>query len=337
MTENNDNQLFQLLSEKGYDEHFVKSMLPSWWDDSVSKNPLGKQELIGHLSRATGTHFHSSEEGALEVEFELPHVRKLKRGVIYTPDQLTPVMSIAYSLARIAAKSCVFPYTPLSDSPFDVISDLKERGAKFTSFKALLTESWKHGIPVLYLENLPNTSKMDGMAVFTENRPVIILSKKTDIPSWMSFILAHEMGHIAKGHCLPDQILVDEDLHTPPEGEQDIEEDEADNFALNLLSSGVDLTEELNREYTANQLLEKAMDLQRIHGLDAGHVILRYGYLKNKWGLAISLVRGLSKETESPIDMTKEALYRYIKKDAVPVDSIKLLFKICGLIKNNKQ
>ena len=59
---------------------------------------------------------------------------------------------------------------------------------------------WAHGVPVMYWRNLGTASENGWHGGSTNGRPVIILSKASQLWAWQLFILAHEVGHVALGH-----------------------------------------------------------------------------------------------------------------------------------------
>src|SRR5262249_8236740 len=95
---------------------------------------------------------------------------------------------------------------------------------------------WSHGIPVIGVSHLPKKSKrFDGVAMYCEERPVIVLASAKDGPPWLAFHLAHELGHIMRGHVKPGEaVFVDADLKAAVGGSTEVE---ADEFGLELLTS----------------------------------------------------------------------------------------------------
>ncbi|MCE0485192.1 MAG: hypothetical protein LV479_13270, partial [Methylacidiphilales bacterium] len=103
----------------------------------------------------------------------------------------------------------------------------------------LLGLCWSLGIPVIHLRVFPLTSKrMAAMAIRTGNRHVILIGRDAMFPAPVAYYIAHELGHIFRGHLSENSAIVD--LEMPDElHERDSEETEADDFGLSLLSSGI--------------------------------------------------------------------------------------------------
>jgi Zn-dependent peptidase ImmA (M78 family) len=66
------------------------------------------------------------------------------------------------------------------------------------SLSALLSWCADAYIPVLHIHKLPG-KKMTGLVVREDGRFAIVLSRK-GTPAELLFHLAHELGHIARGH-----------------------------------------------------------------------------------------------------------------------------------------
>jgi Zn-dependent peptidase ImmA (M78 family) len=81
---------------------------------------------------------------------------------------------------------------------------------EFIDLQGLLQFCWNCGIPVVYFDRYPKfQDKFDGMVAFFDHRPVIVISLNQSSKAWLTFILAHQLGHIVKGHA-NNTILIDE-------------------------------------------------------------------------------------------------------------------------------
>jgi Zn-dependent peptidase ImmA (M78 family) len=76
---------------------------------------------------------------------------------------------------------------------------------------------------------------MQAITVRLGNQYVILIGRDSRFPAWIAFILAHELGHIVRGHIDDSAALLemDDPLQVP---ERDNEELQADAFALALLT-----------------------------------------------------------------------------------------------------
>lgn len=325
-------KIFRKLNEAGFSEAYVRSLLPSWWDDRVSDNPAGLSEFNLALSRNLGVDVRGLSADEPRVEFRLPGVQKLKRSVKYTESQLTPAVSVALSAARVAAQATRNPYTPLPPA-MELRQTILDSNARYVSLKALLRICWDHGIPVLHVSQYPDgMPKMDGLAVLLKDRPVIVISKITPFSSWMSFVLAHEMGHVANHHCDSGEMIVDESLDETTYSGEDIDEQEreADEYAMKLLSGDYDITKLAEVATSPEDLAHAAMTIQRNTGIDAGHLILRYAYQSKNWDLAIATLKGLDVGGQAQSNILIPLEYE-LDFDAVSQGAITFLLRACGV------
>ena len=76
---------------------------------------------------------------------------------------------------------------------------------------------------------------MDAVVMDVNGRPVIALTKNHKHESDLSFLLAHEMGHIFHNHLEQGQILVDTRVDESI-NERDEQENQANVFAIELLT-----------------------------------------------------------------------------------------------------
>src|SRR5690606_26024587 len=92
-------------------------------------------------------------------------------------DELNVAASLGIALARLAVFATRRPYVGLpNDSAvlYAMVRSITGRG--HVDFEGLLALCWAHGIPVLFLKEMPrNTKRMTGMAVMVDGRPAILL------------------------------------------------------------------------------------------------------------------------------------------------------------------
>ena len=330
-----DNILHQ-LEKSGFSSGYINNMLPDWWDPSATDNPVGLAEFKLLLSRNLSLDIASlsADDDQLDLRFKLPHVRKLKRGVRYSDIQLTPAMSVALTCARIAANSFSREYSPLPDALSLHNYVLENLSAKYVSFKSLLMACWHHGIPVIHVSNYPDgMPKMDGMVTVINDRPIIVLSKLTPYNAWMSFILAHEIGHLALGHCNSGELLIDEDLESSKIDNEALDDDEsaADKYALDLLGGENDFKGILSTSMSPTQMARRAMEYHRSHNVDAGHILLRFAFSSGEWQGPMTALKALDTKT-NPINLIREGQKNYLDDDLASESSMTFLKKMTGTI-----
>jgi len=195
---------------------------------------------------------------------QLRHSRRVER------DELAAAMLVAQRVAEAAIRN-LRTESAVHDLPADPLrwrQELLARG-RIPDLETVVADLWHRGIPVLHLEALP-APKFHGMALVLGNRPVIIVGHGQDGPAWLLFTIAHEAGHIARGHCVPDAPVVD----ATDETDTSEMEQQADAYAFAGLSGGV---EPLAFDgIDARALAERADREEGEHRVDAGHLILRW-------------------------------------------------------------
>lgn len=204
-------------------------------------------------------------------------------------------------------------------------------------FDALLALCWKHGIPVLALPHLPiGIRKMDGAALQVGDRPAIVVARKKSSRAGLSFILAHEVGHICSGHLYPGSSIVDISLQETStyqtDGSNNGQEREADDFALRVLG-GDEAMNAIGRwplDADAVELAVLARETARDLAVEPGHLILRHAFESRRWPLATASQRFLS-EDFSPVKALLDQLISNIHLDALGADLQDLLVQVTGI------
>src|SRR5215510_9769204 len=85
--------------------------------------------------------------------------------------------------------------------------------APWVNLASLVDYCWSVGLPVIHISAFPpKAKKMDRLAYARNGRSAIVLCKNTHQSAYLSFILAHEIGHIIRGHINSDGVLIDEQV-----------------------------------------------------------------------------------------------------------------------------
>src|SRR4051812_10148348 len=101
------------------------------------------------------------------------------------------------------------PYSPIPDAA-EMRQTILQR-ARWVGLKGLLNYCWSRGMPVLHVNCFPPGAKRpDGFTLRRDGRPVVVLCREEKQPSWLLFILAHELGHLGYGHIPENGALLDE-------------------------------------------------------------------------------------------------------------------------------
>mgnify|MGYP001203049749 FL=1 len=286
---------FESLKAAGYPRPYVERLLPDWWDHSLFKTSAGAFQFALLLKQRLGLVVNFAQDGSLAIDAATPNARfKRRRGT--EEGALNIAASLGMALARLSIFSAGAPYSPLPPDP-NYIGHLVRQisGTNSVGFEGLLALCWAQGIPVLFLKDLPKTSKrMTGMAVSVQGRPAIVLGFNSPQHARQLFVLAHELAHIVCGHVGENGVLIDEDIAEVTDAlagsdatRKDAEEKEADSFALALLRNGhTNVLKAIGRPDSAAVLASNAVIAGEQLGVDPGHLILSYARENDDWARA---------------------------------------------------
>ena len=305
--------LYKRLRAVGFDEPFVKrNLLPDWWDDSLATVPSNRAMAEASISRMLGFPL-----GALrnhKQALELPAISdfRLKRSKKTNPSEIAPAVLLAFQAARSVLR-VIPPASFVGQLSAEDVRKTILRDRKFIDLAALVECSWSKGIPVFHLPDLPKLSKkFVGMAMFCEGRPAIVLASGHDSPAWVAYQLAHELGHILRGHVTADsEPLVDGDFDGVDNGEQ---EDEANRFACEVLTGNPEPNLQPVYGMTAPKLVHVANQIARKESIDPGVYALVYGKNAGRMGVAQNALKllGLDRGARTTISDT---LRRYLPEE----------------------
>jgi hypothetical protein len=311
------NGLLSKLRSAGIPPSFAQMMLPVWWEDEVALDPAGLQQAQLYLARAFNIELQS-----LTAEGETPRFRvtprkfKLNRNVF--EDNVLVSANYVTGIARVALQGFPTEQTLPSANPADLRKIILSRH-QCVSLNALLEWCASAGIPVMHVERLPG-KKMTGLVVRDEDRYAITLSKKGH-PSHLLFHLAHEIGHIAKGHLSSDGVVADEKID---DGDGNQLEKEADAYAICLLNGGDIRYRAGGVIPNARALYEAAVRKGAETRVDVGHVIANYGHNQGRYAMANAALGNLGEPTQGS-SVINAAFFEAIDRDLLSDDQLELL------------
>ena len=283
---------YEMLKNEGYSKSLVEKFLPDWWDDSLLKTSAGVFQFANILQQKLGLSVNFSPSGEFLVTSNNEQCR-FKRRRDTDISELSMSANLGRALGRVAIHCAKNPYTPLPSSASELRASALELSDKgYVNFDSLLRFCWQSGIPVLFLDFLPTKAKrMAGMVTRIDDRPVILLGYKNEQHAKQLFVLAHELGHLQRGHIKSNETLIDDDLESITEkisgdgkNRQDAEEREADEFALKLIRGDLKtVTDNLGRPTSPAVLVANAIKISKSIHVDPGHIILSFAYQSNDW------------------------------------------------------
>lgn len=319
----NMKDLYSKLKTVGYNPKYIQSLLPDWWDDEIADTPAGLQQASLILGQHFGVRAETLWTESAEPILRLPQGIRFKHRDNVEVDDLGIACALAQSLSRTVLKA--FPEKPLPRFYLDAGVLRQQLLAKrnWIDFQCLLQYCFDLGIPIIYLQHLPNRAKkMEGLAFEQNGRPVIVLTRGRP-HGYMLFDLAHELGHISLGHVNAERSVVDQKIDSEAS-----EEDEraANRFALELLTGNPECKiVPVGRWLNGCELAAAAMIHAEKNQVDPLHIILNYGHTKNLWGAANAAIKEIAGNELSDQEILCNALFQSLDFDALSKDEYALL------------
>lgn len=304
------NALRSKLRAHGLTDEVVNLAWPSWWTDEAEASASAQAELRFTVARRLGLDARSLLEHD-EPSF-LWKVASFKNLGTVTEAEIYANVSFGTSLARVL--TAAVPSVPLPDlSAGRLRAELKRSGP--IVLPSILSLCWAIGIPVVQLAVFPLPARrMVAMTVKVGDRFAILLAKESRFPAQIAYYLAHELGHIAKGHLAstPAMVEVEDPLENRTRDEP--EELAADAYALELLTGESEprvLTEA--RRYSAAGLARAAVESAAELGIDAGTLLLCFGHSTGRWDKATAALKKIySRDDAVGLTINRAALSQLV-------------------------
>ena len=330
-------EIYKTVATLGMTRAQVRALLPSWWDPAYEIESNGAIERGLHVSRRLNLDLGALMAGRAKPKGALFNVAYKHRADV-APDKLIASSLISSSLAEAIIAALEAPYRALPSTPGALRAAAAHIGYDQLGFDALLALCWAHGVPVIPLPNLPvGMRKMDGAALNIADRPAIIIAKRKHSRAWLSFILAHEMAHIALGHVASGSSIIDVSLQDSAtyatESSTDNQEREADEFALAALG-GPALDAEVSNWSTRMAPVAMAVAARALTNrlnVEPGHAILRYAFQNKRWAEASQALRFLSEDLDPQAALLKH-LQSNIQLESIADDLQDLVAQVTGIV-----
>lgn len=326
--------IFRSLESAGFPRSLQNMLLPEWVTPEVLSDATVSSDIAAILAKRLGLRASRLFGASPRVESLRRREIKYKRSIPNQSKNLTAATAIAVSVAESVASACRVEFSLFVDSAAALRQEvLTSFPGKWLGLRNLLMTCWLHGVPVVYLAELgKGVAKMDGMVVYTGDRPVIILSKASPLWAWQLFILAHEVAHIVLGHIVPGQILVDEELGEDSyiAKDNDLDERAADMFAIELLNGRPNATYTLANQANFRELADTAYNFGKANQIDPGHIVLNFANQSGKWGIGIEAAKVLQGENPPASQVIGEAMWGGIDPEALPMDTLEFLGRVTG-------
>ena len=268
-------RLYQRLADFGITRKYALSVaLPPGWNDAETTNPAVYSQALSYLSRHLNLDLRTLQDENAPLAWMDCGPTLFKYNQSVDESELARAKCLAVRAAQVACRVVTAPPVPLPDNGAAIRSAILERGAPCVHFESLLNYCWDCGLPVLHVSHLPEGAKKpDALAGIFAGRPAIVLMKRHTRAAWLLFILAHEIGHIGRRHLDGDGLLLDAKVS---QDNRDTQEEEANAFAVEILTGKPDIRYQAASNLNAEQLAERALMVERRDKVDAGFVALNY-------------------------------------------------------------
>lgn len=309
------------LSAAGVKPKFLNTVvLPSWWEDSIASTAGGLREAASYICAHLGYSLSSLLDGKQALTFAHTGTVKYKKAKGVTNDEVSLATHYALGVARaVAAAMTDKPAAGAVPAPDEWRQQLLALSDKpWVCLRHILKATWELGIPVIHLKNLPDGAKKpDALTTMVGDRPVIVVLNARKSPSWIAFIVAHELGHIHHKHLKPGQTLVDEKIDTQA-GEKD--EMDANDFGAKLLTGHSNLGLHSTSSLGPPQLAAQARTFGKNYRIAPGVAALNYGFTTAAWPVAIGALSLLEKDDDAGLYL-KKAMTANLDLDALSEDT----------------
>lgn len=297
--------VYRGLKEVGLTKSQVTELLPEWWAPEVARSEAGLWETAVLLGRRLSLEAGALIQGQIQQTPDLSPPR-FKHTVRVTPTQLGPAALMAASLAKAVLGATPEHTGVIRHTAASIREELLRMSDSRIDFEALLNFCWSHGIPVIPLPNLPRgIRKMDAAAIKVGPRAAIVISLRNNSKAWLSFLLAHELGHICLGHVPENAAIIEGSLSDSTEfdaeSQLDSQEREANAFAHELLGGAEAdaLIARWGNSIPAVTLAATAMQQAQSVRTAPGHLILRYAFRTHRWPDARTALNFLSEDLDA--------------------------------------
>ncbi len=325
--------LYSRLSQIGFPKKYVQEVaLPDWWCDEFEQSDGAVIDAASYAARRFNLDLDSLLEPRSSPGFNITGNPKFKTVKDSDCTKFIIATALCNRIAELVSNACIDEYKPLHNISIQEIRDILLENNGIVDLESILNFCWQRGIPVFHYNNFPRkTNKFHGMVTYSGDRPVIVISLQDTSPSRLLFILVHEIGHLYKKHIGAEiNYIIDEkvDLNS-----DDIEEKEANEFAVELLFGRPHMIYHIPNQYKGENLADCAKEIAMKDRIAPGLIAWNYGWVKNKkeqWGVTRSAVSILEPEADAPLRINRY-LQDYLDWDKLSDDNqdhLKLSLKL---------
>lgn len=284
------------LQRLGIAKDAIEAVWPIWWSDEAERSMSAQAEMRFTVAKRLGLS-PKSVIGEYQPEFVWRHNAKFKGFSKYGGIEQAALTSFGVALGRHLERGVPESRTSLENlaDPAN-IRKIVLASSPFVSLLDICAVCWGVGIPVVHLRVFPLSAKnMVAMAVKTLHGFAILVGKDAMFPAPTAYHVAHELGHIAAGHLLESDAIIDLEELKEQSG-RDCEEREANEFALELLTG--QKSPSLKFASSPKSGLELAGAVKSASAerqIEPGTLALCYGYQTSDWETAYAALNHIYK------------------------------------------
>ncbi|MGH9462334.1 MAG: hypothetical protein ACRD1X_14025 [Vicinamibacteria bacterium] len=269
----------------GFSKAALDAAWPYWWSSEADASTSARAELRFSLARKLGLDPRSLIDESAEPRFIWKDEARFKHLAGESEREKAGLTSFGVALGALLVAAAPPPAGDDTRSPGRLRNLILGERRPYVRLLDLISLAWSLGIAVIHLRVFPFPQKrMAAMTVRVGDRFAILLGKDSMYPAPIAFYLAHEIGHIALKHVAENQVLVDLEGATSSLEHGDVEEEEADRYALEMLTgdpkprvlAGV-------RDYTSRSLARAVLQASEPLKIEPGTLALCFGYATNDW------------------------------------------------------
>lgn len=313
----------------------VRHFVPAWWDDEAANDEGGLLELQILLARRLNVSLATLQAPTPKPAFREAS-RRFKTVHPQGSTQLAVSAGVGHGLAQVLAAATSTPLQLPQLSPHELRVALLQRSSSIT-LDVLCSWLWGQGVPVVHITNWPKQLRRpDAMCLRVGHRPLILIVRNEAAPARLTYLVAHEVGHVMAGHLKADsnEVLVDDTLPVDDQGFADDEDEKvADAYALELL--GGDALRAASKSLAPRYLDEMklvlaAMSAAKGKGLDVGQVILSWARLTGEWKTAGMGMRYLMTSGAAPL-VINDAAKKFLDIEELSSDGREHVTQLTGI------
>lgn len=321
------------LRNVGLTSDAIDAVWPAWWSSEAEGSVSAQAELRYTIARRLGISPRSLFDGP--PRFVWRDAGRFKNLGSATDLEQSILTSYSVAVGRSLIDGVPPAETASSPDPL-VLRDAMLATSAFVQLRQLLALCWGMGIPVIQATVLPLPRKrMYAVTVSRGSRYAILLALSTPHPARAAFILAHEIGHILRGHLRDDPVLLEmaDPLQT---SDPDDEEAAADSFALALLTGQGSFEARANyANYNSHQVAEAVVREGANLRIDPGVLALCLAYSTGRWPqsvAALEIVEGQKLDSSDELStFINEAARRQIDWTRLSRDQAEYLRNVMSL------